>query len=476
MLTIEIAQGVQICLPDQLSHISTYVFLEQENWFEDEANFVTSTAEPGARMLDIGSSFGYYSLSFAKAAGPSARIWAFEPTPTVCLLFRESIRLNDSNQITLVETAVGADTGRCKLLSEQSSELNSINAALGTLDVAMAPLDGLASEHDFGAIDFVKLDVEGHETSVIEGGRMFFSQQSPLVMLEIKAADAIDFSAARLLVGLGYSLYRLVPELGVLTPFAEDQLDPYQLNIFACKADRASRLAARGLLRAASASEETVASVQEVAAAIKTIPVFAPFSASFDAWLGSAPADDPYLSLLRHLVTSRNSALPMSARCAALESAAKLSRSIASGPATLAQCLTASRALRGWGERGVAVSVLNRILPNVLQQEQACFSIDAPFFPPLASYESWIADTGNWVRASIIESVTLWSTFASYWGEPTQASSTDLLSRLGRQTPLLERRRQLRRIIQGLQPGPQPHASLAVKSLDNCNPQFWCRS
>ena len=84
MLTIEIAQGVQICLPDQLSHISTYVFLEQENWFEDEANFVTSTAEPGARMLDIGSSFGYYSLSFAKAAGPSARIWAFEPTPTVC--------------------------------------------------------------------------------------------------------------------------------------------------------------------------------------------------------------------------------------------------------------------------------------------------------------------------------------------------------------------------------------------------------
>ena len=131
---------------------------------------------------------------------------------------------------------------------------------------------------------------------------------------------------------------------------------------------------------------------------------------------------------------------------------------------------------RYWGERGVAVSVLNRILPNVLQQEQACFSIDAPFFPPLASYESWIADAGNWVRASIIESVTLWSTFASYWGEPTQASSTDLLSRLGRQTPLLERRRQLRRIIQGLQPGPQPHASLAVKSLDNCNPQFWCRS
>ena len=129
MLVIEIAQGLHLCLPAQLSKISTYVFLEQENWFEDESDFVARLAEPGGRMLDIGSSFGFYSLSYAAAAGPGSRIWAFEPTPAVCQLLRESIRLNRLEQITLLETAVGAENGRCKFVSEESSELNSIDAA-----------------------------------------------------------------------------------------------------------------------------------------------------------------------------------------------------------------------------------------------------------------------------------------------------------------------------------------------------------
>jgi FkbM family methyltransferase len=471
MLSIEISQGVHICLPAKLDHISTYVFLEQENWFEDEANFVVGTAEPGGRMLDIGSSFGYYSLSYAKMAGPTARVWAFEPTPSVCELLRESIRLNDFANVTLVETAVGAESGRCKFRSEQNSELNSVNAADGNLEVAIAPLDQLATEHDFGAIDFVKLDVEGHETSVINGGRTFFTQQSPLVMLEIKAGETIDYSAASMFEELGYSLYRLVPELGVLTPFAKDQPDSYQLNIFACKPDRASRLAEKGLLRTASANEDTLASIAEVAAALKAIPVLAPHATFFETWLTNAPADDPYGLLLRHWVTAKHSALSISMRCLALENAAKLARTIVSGPTGLAQCLTAARILRGWGDRGLAVSLLHQILPAILQG--ANLNIDAPFFPPLASYETWNADAGHWVNASIIEAATLWSTFASYWGEPTQVSATELLARYGRQTPLLERRHQLRRILQGLQAGPEAHPLLAINSPENRNPTFW---
>jgi FkbM family methyltransferase len=472
MLAVEIAQGVQICLPPQLSHISTYVFLEQENWLEDEAGFVVSTAEAGGRMLDIGSSFGYYALNYAKAAGPGSRVWAFEPTPAVCELFLESIRLNRLEQITLLRTAVGAESGSCRFLLDESSELSRVDAQSGTVEVAMASLDDLAAEHEFGVIDFVKMDVEGHETSVIQGGRGFFARQSPLVMLEIKAGNAVDYTAAAMLEELGYSLYRLVPELGVLTPFVKDQPDPYQLNIFACKADRGERLAERGLLRNVTMNAETVAGVPEVAAAIKAIPALAPHTAFFEAWLANAPAQDPYLSLLRHAVTANNPALAVSVRCAALENAARLARTIISGPASLAQCLTAARILRGWGDRGLAVSVLNKILPPILQGAE--LNIDAPFLPPLASYDKWEADTGNWIKASVIESSALWSSFSSYWGEPTQTSPAELLARFGRQTPLLERRRQLRGIIQGQQVGPRPHPLLASKSPENLNPRLWC--
>ena len=473
MLAVEIASGVQICLPAQLSHISTYVFLEQENWMEDEAGFVVRTAEAGGRMLDIGSSFGFYSLSYAKAAGPGSRVWAFEPAPTAHDLLVESIRLNGLGQITPMRTAVGAASGSCRFLPGKSSELSRVDAERGTLEVPMASLDDLAAAHEFGEIDFVKLDVEGHETDVIRGGRAFFSLQSPLVMLEIKAEDSVDYSAASMLEESGYALYRLVPALGVLTPFAKDQADPYQLNVFACKPDRAEKLARKGLLRTAETDEKPLASVQEIAAAIRAVPALAPHAAFFETWLANASAQDPYLSLLRHWVTANNPALGASIRCAALETAAKLARAILSEPASLARYLTATRVLRGWGERGLAVSAINQVLTAVLQG--ARLDIDAPFFPPLASYESWGADTGAWINASIIESSALWSSFSSYWGEPTQTSASELLARFGRQTPLLERRRQLRGIMQGAQDGPRPHPLLATYSAENRNPGFWSR-
>ena len=472
MLAIEIAQGIRLCLPSQLSHISTYVFLEQENWFEDEAGFIARVAEPAGRMLDIGSSFGYYALSYAQAAGPGSRVWACEPTPATCALLRESIRLNQFAHVTLLETAVGAESGRCRLMSAASSELNRVDAERGTLDAAMAPLDALDAEHGFGPVDFIKLDVEGHEAEVIRGGRTFFAQQSPLVMLEIRAADKVDYSAASMLEELGYGLYRLVPELGVLTPFDKDQADAYQLNLFACKADRAERLAARGLLSAASSGEEAIAEAAEVAAAIRAIPALAPHAAFFEAWLAAAPAQDPHHLMLRRWACVKNPALPVALRCAALEEAAKLARSIIANPASLARCLTAARILRAWGERGLAVSVVGKILPSVLQG--ADLDIDAPMFPPLASFEIWTSDTASWIRASIIESAALWTTHSSYWGEPTPAPAAELLAYFGRQTPLFERRLQLRGIMQGLQSGPRPHAILAAKSADNRNPQFWC--
>ena len=66
-LLLNIKGGFRIVVPADLSAISTYVFLEQEDWFEDEAEFVRRLARPGFRMLDIGANVGFYSLAAAAA-------------------------------------------------------------------------------------------------------------------------------------------------------------------------------------------------------------------------------------------------------------------------------------------------------------------------------------------------------------------------------------------------------------------------
>ena len=66
--------GVTIALPDNLSVISTYVLLEQHDWFEDEIRFLRALIKPGMRALDVGANFGVYTLALAHAVGSTGRV------------------------------------------------------------------------------------------------------------------------------------------------------------------------------------------------------------------------------------------------------------------------------------------------------------------------------------------------------------------------------------------------------------------
>ena len=59
-LVLNMAGGMKICVPAALDHITTYVLLEQEDWFEDEIRFVRRFLRPGMRAVDVGANFGVY--------------------------------------------------------------------------------------------------------------------------------------------------------------------------------------------------------------------------------------------------------------------------------------------------------------------------------------------------------------------------------------------------------------------------------
>jgi hypothetical protein len=108
-------------------------------------------------------------------------------------------------------------------------------------------------EFGWQSISFVKIDAEGAELNIIQGGIQFFEQLSPLVMFEVEHVGVDNVSVPDAFAKLGYSMFRLVPALGalvaadsVLHSAAENA--PKDLNLFAAKADCVERLAARGLL------------------------------------------------------------------------------------------------------------------------------------------------------------------------------------------------------------------------------------
>lgn len=474
-LTLEIAGGARVIVPSDPRRLSTYVLLEQEDWFEDEIAFIRRVAAPGGGLLDIGANLGLYGLSYAVAAGPDARIWAFEPTPRIAELARRSAALNAISGFSLIETALGAHNGRARLDTGGESELNRL-APNGTgLDVAIARLDDVVAERRIADVDVVKIDVEGVEAEVIAGGNKFFACETPLVMLEVKAGEqGCDFTALDRLAALGYAPYRLVPELGLLVPFERTHVDAFLLNLFACKPDRAARLAARGLLVRQDDAQAERATRADLERHLLAMPVFAAHARAIPGLIARQQAGDATSDMLLAYLAALDPRRPVATRLASLRDAAARARDLGATTSSAVRLMTASRILRGWGARARAVDMLQRLVPALIARN--ALRIDGPFLPPLAAYESWTSGHGlaAWLNASIIEGIGGFARFSSYFHEPFPESLADMLRPFGRTTAPLERQRQLRRIVAGVQAGPEPHALLRDRGPDNLNPRIWC--
>ena len=255
--TLNIVDGIRVVVPDSLDLITTYVLREQNDWFEDEIKFVRLLLGAGQKVIDIGANYGLFALSMASIVGPQGRVWAFEPASSTAAFLAESLVINGYTQVTLDQRALSEKAGTAQLSLNDQAELNELvrggaraGAGAGAVEtVQLTSLDDAMAQYDWDDIAFMKIDAEGEEAAIIRGGTRFWQTQSPLVQYEVKAGSSVHLELVEAFARLGYASYRLVPGLGALMPFdATAPIDGYLLNLFACKPDRAARLAADGRL------------------------------------------------------------------------------------------------------------------------------------------------------------------------------------------------------------------------------------
>jgi FkbM family methyltransferase len=124
-------------------------------------------AEDGV-ILDVGANIGLAAAWFA-LHNPGRCIYCFEPLEANVAL----IHLN-CPPATVEQVAVGAHHGRVKLHVDPDSVMASkIPCWWDTSDheFEMVPLDEFTSQHNIEQIALLKIDVEGMETDVLQGGQ-----------------------------------------------------------------------------------------------------------------------------------------------------------------------------------------------------------------------------------------------------------------------------------------------------------------
>lgn len=251
-IALYLPENLRIIVPPQISCLTTYVLLEQEDWLEDEISFVRSHLHEGMNVIDVGANLGVYTLTAAQCVGKTGHVWAIEPGHFACYHLRQSIASNSFQNITLFQGALSDHCGEAFLAHGVTDELNKIsteyaNDASGEM-VPLTTLDTLQATAQLPKIDFVKLDAEGHEIPIIMGAGNFLDSNKPLFMIEV-LDKKVELGAIRVLLDLGYLLFRLVPGIGVLVPTTYQELEFLRhLNAFALHPDAVSKWQQQGAI------------------------------------------------------------------------------------------------------------------------------------------------------------------------------------------------------------------------------------
>ena len=263
---VKIADDILVTVPSSLQLMTPYILIEQQDWFEDEIKFLRKIIKSGQKIIDIGANYGLYTLSMAVKTGGKGKVWAFEPTSYVADCLGKSIAANNLSNIELIKAGLSDHTGTAKFFTSPNSELNSLhpdNAEGNFETIDLLTLDECAEKYNWKEIDFIKLDAEGEEIHIVDGGKNTLTALSPLIMFELKHGDKLNLPLIEKMEEYSYKSYYLVSELDLLVPFYKDKpFDGFQLNLFCCKEDKAADLENEGLL--ISSSPENIHSPNEV--------------------------------------------------------------------------------------------------------------------------------------------------------------------------------------------------------------------
>ena len=443
---LTLVDGVKIVVPNSLDLITPYVLREQQDFFEDELKFVRKLLGPGQKVIDIGANYGVYTLPMAQRVGSSGHVWAFEPTSTTAQILAEGIKENAFAHVTLVRKAVSSTPGIAQLSLQRDPEANSIvhgDAASGeTETVSMVTLDECMDRYRWADIDLIKIDAEGEESNIVKGGCRFLADLSPLVQYELrKNATDMNFGLIREFAALGYDSYRLVPGLDVITTFdAGSRPDPYLLNLFCCKADRASRLSAQGLLAHSSpaAAAEAVNLRYHWRHSLARLPYAASLTSAWEA-AESAGNSTTVIHGLSLYASSRDSGMSLSDRVLALEASYRVLKSVCEREPTRLRLSSLARAAHDYGERAASVGALLQLLSYI---RHAGVDTSEPFLPPLERFDAISVgeDSVCWLVAAVLEQLERRERFSSFYTGPSARERLEDIHALGHGSPEMERR------------------------------------
>lgn len=169
---------------------------------------------PGDVCIDIGANLGYYARTLARLVGNDGRVWAVEPVAPIRKVLSRNLRRCPNTEI--IPFALGAEERNVAMGNDSARETgyfgtgqNFVNDSGADVDVAFRAEMRRGSRlfAHLRRLDFIKCDIEGYETVVMEEMRPLIERFHPIVLIESGGENRRQI--IRLFAGLGYDAFVL---------------------------------------------------------------------------------------------------------------------------------------------------------------------------------------------------------------------------------------------------------------------------
>jgi FkbM family methyltransferase len=169
----------------------------RESFEAAELKVVCSLLREGDFVVDVGANIGYYTVAMAKIVGSSGQVLAIEPEPDNVRRLEENIDLNNLANIRVCAAAASNNDGNILLhiaddpgyhstaLRHERLPVTILRDTRQSIVVRAARIDTLWRNAGSPPVAFMKIDVEGDESQVLEGARDLIQTHGPPLLIEV---------------------------------------------------------------------------------------------------------------------------------------------------------------------------------------------------------------------------------------------------------------------------------------------------
>jgi FkbM family methyltransferase len=193
--------------------VSTASFIEWQMYFfgayePEVVRLARRLVKPKSIAVDVGANIGSHCLPLA-ASNAAATVVAFEPHPSLRAKLEKNKSLSGLSNLEISSQALSGESGESALyVPEEGAENEGMASllALGgwrTLQVQVSTLDEYFASTEI-PVSYIKIDVEGWEGAVLEGGANLLASYRPALIFE---HDAEYWARA------GYALHPVLEQL-----------------------------------------------------------------------------------------------------------------------------------------------------------------------------------------------------------------------------------------------------------------------